>query len=48
MLQKVLFNSGVNEHILTHAAQTLTSEEAKYCAILFDEMDIKEHGQCNV
>lgn len=45
MLQKVPFHSGINDHLFKHIAESITREEDKYCALLFDEMDIKEHLQ---
>ncbi|KAJ8974308.1 hypothetical protein NQ317_009548 [Molorchus minor] len=45
LLRKVSFNSGVNDHLFKHIEECTKDEKTKYCVLLFDEMDIKEHVQ---
>lgn len=48
LLQKVPFQSGINNHLFKHITESITRREDKFCTLLFDEMDIKEHLQYDV
>lgn len=42
-LGKVPFSAGMNPHIFEHIDSTITNPSDRNVALLFDEMDIKEH-----
>jgi hypothetical protein len=42
LLQGVSFQSGINDHIFKHIGDCVQKNEDRLCALLFDEMDIKE------
>lgn len=43
LLKNIPFESGINQHILQHINESIKNIEDRVCALIFDEMDIKEH-----
>lgn len=43
ILENIPFESGINEHIFTHIKHCITSVKERHVAVLFDEIDTKEH-----
>ncbi|KAL1489478.1 hypothetical protein ABEB36_014366 [Hypothenemus hampei] len=45
LLEKVPFETGINEHIFHHINDCISTEKDRFVALLFDEIDIKENLQ---
>jgi hypothetical protein len=47
-LQAVSFQPGINDHLFKHIDHCVQKNEDRLCALLFDEMDIKECLYCDI
>jgi hypothetical protein len=48
LLQGVSFQSGINDHLFKDIDHCVQKDEDRLCALLFDEMDIKECLYCDI